>query len=175
MRANLLSIACRLRILLVMLPQSHRHTWRQVLVTAARLVARLSLFGLLVAAGCQTTVQTGTTAGDQSLRTRTVNGPSRDVFEVVARCIRQEYPDGQIFSDDNVGQISVTDYSLMHGDAVLQVTVTGRPNGTVDVSASATGLGANRTKAALERFLQDFDQTYRHWTKGQGQWRLGIN
>lgn len=157
-----MSIASSPRILFIVLPVNHRHLRRNVCVTTARLVACLSLLGLLLVAGCKTTVETEHTA-DQSLRSRRVKGSSTEVFDLVARCIRQGFPNGLIFSDATVGQISVSDYLLTHGDAALQVTVTGRPNGLVDVKASATGLGADRTRVLIVRFLHDFDQAYNIW------------
>jgi hypothetical protein len=157
-----LSIACSLRIIFVVLPVNHRRLRRNIVVTTARLVACLSLLGLPFVAGCKTTVETEHTS-DQSLRSRKVKGSSTEVFDLVARCIRQGFPNGLIFSDAKVGQISVTDYLLMHGDAAMEVTVTGRPNGMVDVRATATGLGADRTRVLIERFLHDFDQAYDIW------------
>jgi hypothetical protein len=134
-------------------------------VAIGRLLVSLSALGLLFALGCMTTTQTEHESGDPSLRSRRVQGPSSEVFELVARCIREEYPDGQIFSSPAVGQISVTDYSLLRGDAVLEVTVAGRPDGMVDVNASATGLGPDRTKKRIRRFLLDFDTAYNHWAR----------
>jgi hypothetical protein len=150
-----------------MFPVNIRRLRNSVLVTTAGLLASLGVLGLLVTAGCNTTVQTEHASADQSLRSRSVRGPSSEIFEVMARCIRQEFPDGQIYSEPTMGQISVTDYSIARGDAVLEVTASGRPDGMVDVSASATGLGGDRMRAAIERFLNDFDQAYDEWVRQQ--------
>jgi len=64
-----------------------------------------------------------------------------------------------------VGEIVVTDYSVMHGDAVLEVTVIGRPGGQVEVSASATGLGTDQLKKVIGKFFGDFDQAYADWVR----------
>lgn len=160
--ANLLSIPSILRIICAVLSVNHHRPHRDVFITAARLVACLGLLGLLLVAGCTTTVETEHPS-DQSLRSRRVKGSSTEVFDLVARCIRQGFPDGQIYNDATVGQITVTDYSITHGDAAMEVTVTGRPNGMVDVRATATGLGVDRTRALIERFLHDFDQAYDIW------------
>jgi hypothetical protein len=140
---------------------------KNAFVKTARLAASAGVLGLLVMTACNTTVQTEHTSADQSLHSRRVKGPSNEIFEVVARCLRQEFPNGQIYSDPDVGQISVTDYSIARGDAVLEVMASGRPDGTVDVSASATGLGGDRMRAAIERFLNDFDQAYDEWVTQQ--------
>jgi hypothetical protein len=173
-RAILLSIACGLRIIFGMFPVNLRRLRKHVLVTTTGLVASLSVVGLLVTVGCNTTVQTEHASADQSLRSRRVKGPSSEIFEVAARCIRQEFPDGQIYSDPTMGQISVTDYSIARGDAVLEVLASGRPDGMVDVTASATGLGGDRMRAAIERFLNDFDQAYDEWVRQQVSRPQGI-
>ena len=163
--ANVLRFAGGLSIMPPIPPMNSRRLKKCTRVAIGRLLVSLSVFGLLLAQGCMTTVQTERESGDPSLRSRRVQGPSGEIFEVVARCIREEYPDGQVFSEPAVGQISVTDYSMMRGDAVLQVSVTGRPDGVVDVSASATGLGADRLKIEVERFLLDFDTAYNSWAR----------
>jgi hypothetical protein len=135
--------------------------------TTIKLVITLGMLGLLIAVGCNTTVQTEHSSDDESLRSRRVKGPSGEIFEVVARCLRQEFPNGQIYTDPTMGQITVTDYSIARGDAVLEVMASGRPDGMVDVSVSATGLGGDRMRAAIERFLHDFDEAYDEWVRQQ--------
>lgn len=124
---------------------------------------RLVVLGLLFT-GC-TTVQTERTSADQNLRTRTVRGASSEIFDLVARCVHREFPDGLVRSDPAVGEIVVTDYSVMRGDAVLNVTVIGWPDDRVEVNASATGLGADQQKKVIGKFLGDFDQAYADWVK----------
>ncbi len=166
-RGYLLSIARGLRIIFDMFPVNLRRLRKNVFVTTARLVASLAVLGLVFTAGCKTTVQTEPTSADQSLRSRRVKGANGEIFDLAARCIRREFPDGLIYSDPAMGQISVTDSSIVFGYAVIEVMTTGRPDGTVDVSASATGLVGDRMRAAIERFLNDFDQAYDDWVKQQ--------
>jgi hypothetical protein len=64
-----------------------------------------------------------------------------------------------------MGEVVVTDYSVMRGDAVLKVTVIGWPDDRVEVNASATGLVANQQRTAVGKFLGDFDQVYADWVK----------
>jgi hypothetical protein len=62
-----------------------------------------------------------------------------------------------------MGEIVVTDYSVMRGDAVLKVAIIGWPDGRVEVNASATGLGADQQRKTVGKFLGDFDQAYADW------------
>ena len=163
----LLSIARGLLIIAGMVSVNLHRLRKNALVTTARRVVNLSVLGLLFTAGCNTTVQTEHASADQDLRSRTVKGSGDEIFDVAARCIRQEFPNGQIYSDPTMGQISVTDYSIARGDAVLEIMASSRPDGMVDVSASATGLGGDRMRAAIERFLRDFDQAYDEWGRQQ--------
>ena len=120
----------------------------------------------LVFAGC-TTVRTERTSADQSLRSRTVRGPSSEIFDLVGRCLYREFPDGLIRTDATVGEIKVTDYSMLGGDAVIKVIITGWPDDRVEVNISAVGLGAAKQKTAVGRFLDDFDHEYADWAKGR--------
>ena len=138
-----------------------------------RLVMRLSLVGLLFAAGC-TTVQTERVSVDQSLRSRTVRGPSGEIFNLAVRCVHREFPDGIVRSDAATGEIVITDYSVMRGDAVLKVAIIGWPDDRVEVNASATGLGANQQRMAVGKFLGDFDQVYADWVKEQRMERRAV-
>lgn len=138
---------------------NNRDLRKDSLCTAIRLV----VLGLLFS-GC-TTVQTERTAADQGLRSRTVRGASSEIFDLAARCVRKEFPDGFVRSDAAVGEIVVTDYSVMRGDAVLNVTVIGRPDARVEVNASATGLGADQQRKVIGQFLGDFDHAYADWVK----------
>ncbi len=128
-----------------------------------RRVVRLSLVGLLFAAGCATTVHTERASTDQSLRSRTVRGPRGDIFNLALRCAHQEFPDGVVRSDANMGEIAVTVYSVMRGDAVLKITIIGWPDDRVEVNASATGLGASQQRNAIAKFLGAFDRAYADW------------
>ena len=132
--------------------------------TIIRPVVRLSLVGLLFAAGC-TTVHTERASVDQSLRPRTIRGPRSEIFNLAVRCAHREFPEGIVRSDAAMGEIVVTDYSVMRGDAVLKVAIIGWPDDRVEVNASATGLGANQQRKAVGKFLGDFDQAYADWVK----------
>jgi hypothetical protein len=125
----------------------------------------LVALGLLFA-GCAA-VETERTSTDQNLRSRTVRGPTSEIFNLAARCIYREFPDAPITSDASVGDIQVTAYSLVGGDALIKVTVIGWPDDRVEVNISATGLGAEKKKTAVERFLADFDQEYTDWIRDQ--------
>ena len=128
-----------------------------------RRVVRLSLVGLLFAAGCATTVHTERASTDQSLRSRTVRGPRNEIFTMAVRCAEREFPNGVVRSDPIMGEIVVTVYSVMRGDAELKITIIGWPDDRVDVNASATGLGASQQRSAITKFLGAFDQTYADW------------
>jgi hypothetical protein len=141
--------------------------------TIIRLVVRLSLVGLLFAVGCAT-VQTERASVDQSLRSRTVRGPRSEIFNLALRCIRREFPDDVVRSNAVMGEIAVTDYSVMRGDAVLKVAVIGWPDDRVEVNASATGLGADQQRKAVGKFLGDFDQAYADWVKEQRMHRRAV-
>jgi len=134
--------------------------------TTIRLVVRLCLVGLLFSTGC-TTVQTERTAVDQSLRSRTVRGPRNEILNLAVRCVHREFPDGVVRTDPVMGEVVVTDYSVLRGDAELKIAVTGWPDDRVDVSASATGLGTGQQRMVIGKFLDDFDQTYADWVKEQ--------
>jgi hypothetical protein len=135
-----------------------------VFATTIRLVARLSLVASLFAAGCMT-VHSERTSGDQSLRSRTVRGPRNEVFDLAVRCAYREFPDGVVRGDAIMGQIVVTDYSIIRGDAVLKVAIIGWPDDRVEVNASATGLVANEQRKTVAKFLGDFDLAYADWVK----------
>ena len=137
-----------------------------VFATTIRRVVRLSLVGLLYAAGC-TTVHTERESVDQSLRSRTVRGPRNEVFNLALRCAHREFPDGVVRSDAIMGQIVVTIHSVIRGDAVLKIAILGWPDDRVEVDASATGLGSDQQRKAIGRFLSDFDQAYADWVKEQ--------
>jgi len=117
--------------------------------------------------GCSTTVSTERNSADATLRPRMVRGPSSDIFNLAEHCIRQEFPEGIVRTDELGGDIEVTDYSVMGGDAVLTVTLLGWPDDKVEVTASAVGLGADRQKALVGRFLSDFDRAYDEWNKAR--------
>jgi|SRR5579862_5262101 len=121
------------------------------------------VLGLLLT-GCAT-VQTERAPADQGLRSRTVRGPIAEIFNLAARCTYREFPDAPISSDPSVGEIEVTAYSLVGGDALIKVTVIGWPDDRVEVNISATGLGAVKKKTAVEKFLADFDQEYTDWIR----------
>jgi hypothetical protein len=149
-----------------MFPVNIGFSRKDIPATIVSLVVRLSLVGMLFAAGC-TTVHTERASLDQSLRSRTARGPSSEIFILAARCIRREFPDGVIRSDATAGEIVVTNYSVMRGDAELKVTVIGSPDDRVEVNASAIGLGANQQRKVVDKFLGDFDQAYADWAKEQ--------
>jgi hypothetical protein len=141
--------------------------------TILRLVVRLSLVGPLIAVGCAT-VHTERASVDQSLRSRTVRGPHSEIFNLAVRCIRREFPDDVVLSDAVMGEIVVTDYSVMSGDAVLKIAVIGWPDDRVEVNASTTGLGADQQRKAVGKFLDDFDQAYVDWVKEQRMNRRAV-
>ena len=116
----------------------------------------------LLCSGC-TTIQTESTSVDESLRPRMVKGASPQIFDLVVQCIHRDFPDDHVRSDAARAQIIVTHYSIMHGDAVLEVTVTDRPGGLVEVSASVTGSGTYQLKKVLGKFFADFDRAYADW------------
>lgn len=62
-----------------------------------------------------------------------------------------------------MGEIAVTVYSVMRGDAVLKITIIGWPDDRVEVNASATGLGASQQRNAIAKFLGAFDRAYADW------------
>lgn len=140
-------------------PVNIRGSKTGLLATTIRFVVLASLL-----AGC-TTVQTERTSVDLNLRSRTVRGPTDEIFNLVARCVYREFPGAHIRSYPTVGEIEVTDYSLMGGDAVIKITVIGWPDGRVEVNASSTGVGAAKQKAAVGKILSDFDQAYADWAK----------
>jgi hypothetical protein len=154
-------------------PVNIRFSRKDFPATIVSLVVRLSLVGPLFAAGC-TTVHTERASVDQSLRSRTVRGPRSEIFNLAVRCVHREFPDGVVRSNAAAGEIVVTDYSVMRGDAVLKVTVIGWPDGRVEVNASATGLGANQQRKAVGKFLGDFDQAYADWVKEQRMDRRAV-
>jgi hypothetical protein len=149
-----------------MFPVNIGFSRRDLSATIVSLVVRLSLVGMLFAGGC-TTVHTERASLDQSLRSRTARGPRSEIFNLAARCIRREFPDGVIRSDAVMGEIVVTDYSFMRGDAELKVTVIGWPDDRVEVNASAIGLGANQQRMVVDKFLGAFDQAYADRVKEQ--------
>ncbi len=113
------------------------------------------------------TVHSERASVDQNLRSRTVKGPRNEVFNLAVRCAHREFPDGVVRSDAIMGEIVVTDYSVMRGDAVLKIVIIGWPDDRVEVNASATGLGANQQRKTVGKFLGDFDHAYADWVNEQ--------
>jgi hypothetical protein len=118
----------------------------------------------LLSGGC-TTVQTDRAATNDGLRSRMVTGPPREIFGLVKQCVYREFPDGQVRTDPNMGEVTATVSSIITGDALLKATMIERPDDMVEVSVSAKGVGAAQQKATVEKFLSDFDEAYAVWVK----------
>jgi hypothetical protein len=94
-----------------------------------------------------------------------VTGPSREIFGLVKQCVYREFPDGQVRTNPNMGEVTATVSSIITGDAVLEATVIERPDDLVEVRAFARGVGAGQQRATVEKFLADFDEAYAMWVK----------
>jgi len=94
-----------------------------------------------------------------------VTGSPREIFGLVKQCVYREFPDGQIRTDPDLGEVTATVRSIITGDAVLTATVIQRPDELVEVSVSAKGFGAGSQRATVDKFLADFDETYAVWLK----------
>ncbi|HVM62802.1 MAG TPA: hypothetical protein VMV72_18220 [Verrucomicrobiae bacterium] len=131
-----------------------------------RLVSARWLLGLLLvfAHGC-TTVQTDRAGADESLRSRMVAGSRREIFNLVKQVVYREFGRGRIRTDPDMGEITARVPNIITGDAVLMATVIERPGDLVEVSVSAHGFGPAQQRAAVARFLADFDENYAMWLK----------
>ncbi|MGD0017076.1 MAG: hypothetical protein ABSC38_06145 [Verrucomicrobiia bacterium] len=129
--------------------------------------AKIVLLSLLVACltGCAT-VQTESSTTDDPLRPRLVNGSYEKILQLAEQCAHKAFPNGNVSSEYNMGVITVSDYSLLTGETVLQIKITGRQNGSVLLEVLARGFGSQEgnfsgaQRRDIETFLRVFDQAY---------------
>ena len=129
--------------------------------------AKIVLLSLLVAClmGCAT-VQTESSAADDPLRPRVVNGPYEKIFQLADQCAHKAFPNGNVRSEYNMGVITVSDYSFWTGETVLQIKITGRQDDSVLLEVSARGFGSQEGRFSgaqrrdIETFLRVFDEAY---------------